>query len=236
MIKKTFAVTLLGTLVIFGGISQANAETLTVSGTLGSSLTDINTTVGVEKFNSSLGQLTSVSITLSTGASTAITLTNDSPSASSGNVYDKVVFALADPSSLLGLTKTLQLGVTSTIVEDDVVTYVGTSYSLASGASTVISANKSGSTTQAFSTQAILNEFTATSTELINFTLGTTTTTVQSNTGGNTSTDQDTYVTSTVTVTYTYTPTAVPEPSTWAMIFGGIGTLALVQRRRRRTV
>ena len=30
--------------------------------------------------------------------------------------------------------------------------------------------------------------------------------------------------------------TAVPEPSTWVMLLGGVGTLAFVRRMRRRTV
>lgn len=38
-----------------------------------------------------------------------------------------------------------------------------------------------------------------------------------------------------LSVTYTYDAAeAVPEPSTWAMVLGGIGTLAVVQRIRRR--
>lgn len=37
-----------------------------------------------------------------------------------------------------------------------------------------------------------------------------------------------------MTVAYTYAPTVVPEPTTWVMLMGGIGMLALGQRFRRR--
>ncbi|MEI7958685.1 MAG: choice-of-anchor E domain-containing protein [Verrucomicrobiota bacterium] len=38
-----------------------------------------------------------------------------------------------------------------------------------------------------------------------------------------------------VTVTYTYTPTAVPEPTTWAMLVGGLGVLFAGRRLTRRS-
>ena len=42
-------------------------------------------------------------------------------------------------------------------------------------------------------------------------------------------------VTGNVTVTYSYTPTAVPEPTTWAMLVGGLGVLFAGRRLTRRS-
>jgi hypothetical protein len=51
-------------------------------------------------------------------------------------------------------------------------------------------------------------------------------------TGNNTLSISSDTISGTMTLTYNYTPAVVPEPTTWAMLLGGLGLLALRRARR----
>jgi hypothetical protein len=227
---KKAAVSFLSIALTFLGSAQyADAATTSpYSASLSSTKTDIDTYFLLQKFDTRLGTLSKVTLSLSSGASTTITLQNTSPSGSSGTVYTSLKLTLSDPDALLSQKLTL-------IVPDT----DGLNYSLLAGGSmTTGEATATGNNTVDYTSGLILSEFSTVGVGNIRLGLATLTKTTLTNTGGNTSASQETYADATATVTYTYVaaPPAVPEPSTWAMLVGGVGLLAFGQRMRRRAV
>lgn len=201
--------------------SKAGADTLTFTGTVSSTLTDWSQNINITKFDSSLGTLTGVELTLTTTGSTSITVTNLGSGASSGSVRTELFISLTDPSDFLaGFNPFIDLLVPS----------ASQAYSLASGDSIVLGPfTRSGSSgAQEFTDSSILAEFTGAGVIAL---LGNAhAETVQSNSGGNTSTSQVTSANLGLKVVYTYD--AVPEPSTYAML--GLGLLGIAYLRNRR--
>ncbi len=221
--KSVVAAVLGAALVLLGSGQQAKAASYSVTGTTGYTLTnfaDVDLTVA--GFDTLKGTLTGVSITIVTSATTSIQVS--SIGASAGSVYSEVTLHLSGAS----FSKTSVVDIPNT-VDEDTGRVVGLSYSLAATGQTTVAASSTGTASKTL-TSSSFDEF---STDEVALTLSGSTDTILRTSNGNTSTQQNTYTAVAVTVTYTYTPTAVPEPATWAMIFGGVGTLVLVQRMRR---
>lgn len=227
--------------LIAGGVQQASAATksYSVTATLPSTKTDVNSTVYVAPFNPYWGTLQTVSIQLAVDVTTTITVTNTAAAAANGSVSTNVVYYLDDLShSLLTKSSTYPSPENPndplSVNKNTVGLQTGVQYysNLASGSTTLESRVASATSTNTnYTSGLILSEFSTWNP--VALTLQTNTSTLLSNTGGNTSATQNTNTGATVTVTYTYEE--VPEPSTWAMIVGGVGMLVVGQRLRRRS-
>ncbi len=202
---------------VLGPLANTNgtvSHTTEFTGTGGDVLT-------FSQFDSTLGTLTGVSLTVNGTISSNISVSNTAATPSSGTVRTESIYSLVDPGSLLNLGP-------------DLIT-ASQSYSLDPGQSINIGPfTKSGSDTQSYTLQAILDEFTGVGS--ISLGLSSVTSTLLGNTGGNTSSNQVTTASASGTVTYTYTQSqGVPEAGTTAVL--GLGSLAgagtLMARRRR---
>ncbi len=213
-----------------GSIStqSANAEiqTSVQSVTKIAALTDWSEAFTFATFNSELGTLLSVQVTVSTSATTTITVENTGTSASTGSVRTNLQLTVSDPAGLFALDPN------TTYPQIDInVPNAAPSYDLSSGQSVVLGAytRNSGNITSLYDSSAILSQFTGNSSDTINITLATLAQTLLANSGGNTSASQITTATGNLTITYTYD--AVPEPSTYALV--GLGLAAVLVFRRR---
>ncbi len=217
--KKTYWM-LLGAMVLALALVTVPASAGTVSYVtstpIPSTLTDWGTPTPLpltfQQFNPGMGTLTSVEIQLQEGLSTQITVTNDSPDASSGTVNTHVAITVQDVGGHL--------------VTPDNLYSPSYGYSLSSSASTTSGTlTQTGSSDTVYFSPAVLLEFTGAGTYSLN--ASTFTETLLANTGGNTAAGQVTDAQLTGTVIYNYTP----EPATLALlVLGGLGVL----RRRRR--
>jgi hypothetical protein len=225
-IKALFA-PILGIALALMGVQQADATgpqttgTMTVTGT--ASMVKGGTQLAVNSFNSSLGTLDSVTITLSgVQVGSTVTVSNTSGSEYVSDLYTTV-------------TLTLKLGTNSLVTVSGVTTGDASYDSDTTVTGIVTPATGSGENTASVVSN-IVQQFSSSTGGLMNLTL---------NSAGNSSFTEagtenvgvtTTAVRGTATATVTYTYTALPEPSTWAMVFGGVGALALVQRFRRSHV
>jgi hypothetical protein len=245
LIQK-IAVPLLAIGLIVGGVQQANAGTLT-TGTVSYAATATLapntgtwTDLNLSQFNANLGTLTGVTIIIKqadlNGNFKVTPL--DAGSAYVSALSSVLQIQGADNNSLQGYGDTLGYSAVessktqSSIVVSPVLNTVLTQnvqqeFDIASGTKYTISpANKS----QVIDSAYIINYigtgsvvFQAQDSFLIGLSAGTST---QDVTGVSAPVEVD--------VVYTYTYEVVPEPSTWAMIVGGVGMLAFTQRLRRR--
>jgi hypothetical protein len=187
--------------------------------------TDILAALEVPKFDLSLGTLLSVQITVLASADTQITVQNDGTpdefgrSDSDGDVQTSITYYLADPSHVLSGDPLGAIYVPDT----------PQSYTLAANESETLAKESVDGLILAdniynnASNPGILSEFAGSGN--LTLTLTTFTQTVLGNDGGNTSASEITNAGADVTVVYTYEP--IPEPSTWAMLAGGLGVLIL---------
>jgi len=209
---------------ITAAMSSATAATLTFSGSVASTLTDWAQNINITKFDSGLGTLTGIEITVTTSATTSITVENTSLSSSSGNVRTEITLSLLDPSGFL---------VGSNPFIDGFIPSVAATYSLNAGESVVLgpySRNLSSGPVD-YSDSDILSEFTGVGNIVLT---GTTfTQTLLGNSGGNTSSSQVTTANANVKVVYTYD--AVPEPGTYALLGLGLGAGGVAYLRNRRS-
>lgn len=223
----------LSLLAVLGIANTVNAAALTYSATIDPTLTDWNfETLQLQKFDSSLGELTGIQISTTLTLSTILTVTNSSPDASNGNAGIALQLAVVDPGSFIGDSTKDSGGYFNAPTIDYSKSNVF-SYTLASGDSLTGSPyNKTVSSNASYSDIPTLTEFTGT--DNISLNLFTVTKTVQSNTGGNTAESQTTTASSTVTVTYLYN--AVPEPTQWALLVtSGMAFLGFQRLRLRRS-
>ena len=179
--------------------------------------TDWTSALDFPKFDSTLGVLNTVELSITGEIKTTLTVTNNASSASDGNAKTHVTITVRDPLTLL------------TVMPDIYSPPFG--YTLPPNTSTTSglltkSETKDGSWTAA----AILTEFTGTGN--ISLSAVTFTETVLVNNGGNTFASQVTDANATGLVTYYYTP--VPEPSGIMALLTGVGGLLGMAFRRRR--
>jgi hypothetical protein len=205
--------------------ASAQTETFTTSTPVSSSLTDWNNTLAFQQFNSSLGTLNSVELTLSSGFTTTLTVQNMNTS-SHGGVKTELTVMVEDAGDHFNLDSP-QLDILSSRF----------TYNLAADGhmtSGLLSANGSY-TSEDYTLAAILSEFTGNG--VIDLDASTFTTTDLSNTGGNTTSSQVTDASLTGTVTYDYTlATATPAPeetSTFGLLVLGLGSLPFLRRQRK---
>lgn len=195
------------------GMALANVSgPFTTSTPIPATLTDWSSPLSFPKFDSSLGTLTAVQLDLQGAMSTELTVTNNSPEASSGYAKTHLQLSVQDAENNL-VTPQIDL------VSD------AYNYDLAAGQSlTSGSLTKSGSSSDTYTSPAILAEFNGPGTIVLN--ASTFTETFLANTGGNTEAGQVTTGELTGTVTYIYTP----EPASLSML--AVGALGLFSRRR----
>lgn len=178
----------------------------TTSTPISSTLTDWNGSLSFPKFNSSLGILQSVTLYVSGSMSTVLTVTNSSPTGSSGTAKTELQYTIQDSGGNLNVPQ---------------IDLIGPSYAYNLGAGGTITSGtltKSGNNTEVYTLAAILAEFTGPGTIILP--ASTFTQTLVANTGGNTAASQITNASLTGTVTYNY---ITPEPAT--LILFGLGTL-----------
>lgn len=222
-------------LLLMGMSLTANADTIIQGPSTVTSPTDFTGAFLFAKFDPSLGTLNSIFLTLGTSLTTQLTVTNSSADPSSGNAKTELQAALYDPSATTSTTGNV-LTVTggSFKVADDVLTNAA-SYDLAGGGSTILNPPTKITNTGAvnITSGGTITFFSGTGNASVNY--KTFTTTVLSNTGGNTNAAQSTSDGLSATLVYNYTPSSpsTPEPGTWAMMAAGASTGLVALRRRR---
>jgi len=192
---------------------------ITTSTPISPTSTDWIDTLSFAQFNPALGTLDSVTLDFSSTLTTTLSVTNqDDLLDSKGYAVTELVINVQDTGSNLN-ANTLDLLSShfnySSLAPGDTAT---------SGLLTK-SQNDGGNI---YTSSPILSEFTGFGNIILD--AGTLTTTGVFYTGGSAAAIQASDANLTGTVTYTYT---VPEPSTYALLFGGLGLLFLVHRTRR---
>lgn len=220
--------------------------TTTQTITFGPAVTDYsNAKQSLALFNSTLGTLTSVTISGAFGFTSNLTVTNIAAGQSSGSakVESAAAFGSDTPTinaviqNLLDTIGSATVG--SATINPAAFDLYGTTqtYSLAAGGTVKLMSNVSTHTNGPITdtNAADLSAFEAAGGGMFNVLFSTATGTNLSNTGGNTSASQVTTATGTVKIVYTYNtkPTNTPEPATLALIGSGVLGIAATRRRRK---
>jgi hypothetical protein len=214
------------------------AGVISYSDSVSNQLTDINTLLHIDKFDSTKfstsgmsAVLRSVGISLSDSFSTTLTVTNEAASASDGSVNTRVKAYLVDPGKYIDnasfSTRSTSPYLISTYSDDQF-------YTLSPHQSLTLPLTSVSSSpyNRTFTLGSVLDEFTGADQIALEF--FTYTGTTLSNNGGNTSASQVTHASANLTVTYTYDLVPVPEPGQVAasvMLLGGFGGFVFIRRR-----
>jgi PEP-CTERM motif len=209
-----------------------------------------NTTLGciplsVQKFNPSLGTLTSVEIQLGWSGTTSLQVTATGGSPATGHIDTNILLHLSDalnaPDSLIqsgffgGISDELDIGCHAISG-----CYGGVPVFIASGFSNLPSGNTASigpltntfTQDQTFNAGSVLSEFTGLGT--VPMYAATETKTTITFTSGNGLSAQTTDVSVSGQVIYTYTPTATPEPGTLGLLGTSLAGMAFALRKRLR--
>jgi hypothetical protein len=214
------ALAVAGTVATFGLGSVAQAATISLGGgTNALQTTEINQTVTLNKFNPTLGTLTSIEISFSAESIQGFTATNTAAQAQTANITSSVAVILALPSSGIFATPNLSLssGIQSYAVDET-----------KSFGPTPVS-----DTGSVILTGAALAQFIGTGTLDVSCT-SLSGITIQGG-GGNLSTTQATEAACHASAIATFEPpviTDVPEPSTMLGILAVAGAGAIARRKR----
>ena len=92
--KKVLAIAAIGAVGI-----AAQADTLSYTNTFGSTLTEWSTTLNIPQFNPSFGTLNSISITLNSGMSSVLHITNNVATSSTGTEASELKVFVTNPGS-----------------------------------------------------------------------------------------------------------------------------------------
>jgi hypothetical protein len=223
MKNKFYAIGLLALGVVSEGVAQVSVSYTNV---ISSQLTSWDKNLSLPKFNSSLGILSSIDISLSSQMSTAISVANQVGSSSTGIAKTDMQIWLGDND----FASLFNQGSGNPVL--DYYTR-GVSFSLAGYQTTntsTIFASKSANT-GLITDSTILQEFTGTGT--VDLAASSHPLSTISISSGNATETQVTSAGLTTIITYDYTPlTPTPEPSSVAMMVGGLAGLGAVLRRR----
>lgn len=180
------------------------------------STTDWVNALMFQQFNTALGTLTQVDLSITSAIQTTLTVENQADSDSSGNAKTHLTVTAIDPNSLLTLVPNIY---------SPAFNYILTPWQVATSGLLENNGTDFGSWTST----PILTEFTGSGN--IGIGLLTFTETVTANTGGNTVSSQVTDANATGTVTYHYE--VVPEPGSILVLSSAlIGLLGFARKRK----
>lgn len=212
--------------------APANANTISYSGSYGPAATDWNNgtqTVSINKFNSSLGVLTGVSVVVSeTVASGSLTVTPTNGSVTANPLTAGVAIAVINPFVSAGsCTPTLTFAncfsnfmtmvSAMTLSAPNVDITTATNFSTTGATATSTGANESDLSDYIGSGSITMELLTSTN--------------LTGSFNGNATLSQTTNDSATVTVTYTY---STPEPASLSILGLGVATLGFLRRRKTR--